>query len=401
MTTTFSTNPVTPTGSSTLTVSNTAAGPAGTYNVDVTGTSGTKSRAAQLVLTVATQAPDSVATISPADGAQNVQTSPTFTWAASNQAALYTIEIATDSDFNNMIAVDQVTGTSYTLPASLAPLTTYYWRVSANNACGTNTVSTGSSFTTQNIVCIVSGQAIPENNAAGFDSSTAIGLGGEITDLNVSLSAVHTYVGDLIFTLTHEDTGTSAVIIDRPGFPASAFGCSNNDVEATMDDEGDFAVETQCAPGPALEGSLIPENPLSAFDGEDLAGTWTLNVSDNAGGDTGTLNEWCLIPAIADTVVDTDGDGVGDDVDNCTDVANADQRDTNGDGFGNICDPDIDNNGVVNFLDVNAWVPNFNTACGDVDEDFNGDGVCNFSDYALFAEYFLLPPGPGAGATSN
>src|SRR5690606_11005902 len=36
-------------------------------------------------------------------------------------------------------------------------------------------------------------------------------------------------------------------------------------------------------------------NPLSAFDGEDLSGTWTLNISDNALGDTGALTEWCLV----------------------------------------------------------------------------------------------------------
>ncbi|MEO1576160.1 MAG: M14 family zinc carboxypeptidase, partial [Pseudomonadota bacterium] len=38
------------------------------------------------------------------------------------------------------------------------------------------------------------------------------------------------------------------------------------------------------------------------------------------------------------TATDTDGDGVNDLVDNCTLIANADQRDSNGDGFGNACD---------------------------------------------------------------
>jgi len=35
--------------------------------------------------------------------------------------------------------------------------------------------------------------------------------------------------------------------------------------------------------------------PLSALNGQDGNGTWTLTVVDSAGGDTGTLNSWELI----------------------------------------------------------------------------------------------------------
>ncbi len=91
---------------------------------------------------------------------------------------------------------------------------------------------------------------------------------------------------------------------------------------------------------------------------------------------------------------DSDGDSVVDACDNCTLLANSDQRDTNGDGFGNICDPDLNNDGVVNFIDISAWVPLFNSACGDVDGDMNGDGGCNFGDYAVFPGFFGQPPGP-------
>ena len=39
------------------------------------------------------------------------------------------------------------------------------------------------------------------------------------------------------------------------------------------------------------------------------------------------------------TTVDTDNDGVVDDIDNCPAVANPDQKDTDGDGQGDACDP--------------------------------------------------------------
>ncbi|MFK8031209.1 MAG: penicillin acylase family protein [Gammaproteobacteria bacterium] len=93
-------------------------------------------------------------------------------------------------------------------------------------------------------------------------------------------------------------------------------------------------------------------------------------------------------------IKDSDGDGIGDDVDNCLDVANAPQRDTDGDGFGNRCDPDFDNTGIVNFLDLSYIASVFNTA--DPDGDLNGDGAVNFLDFAIFRDYFLSPPGPSA-----
>ena len=51
-------------------------------------------------------------------------------------------------------------------------------------------------------------------------------------------------------------------------------------------------------------------------------------------------------------VIDRDGDGIPDTSDNCTLVANADQRDTDGDGYGNRCDGDFDNDLKVNAFDV-------------------------------------------------
>jgi subtilisin-like proprotein convertase family protein len=44
--------------------------------------------------------------------------------------------------------------------------------------------------------------------------------------------------------------------------------------------------------GPA--GSLVPEEPLAAFIGEDPAGSWTLTVSDDTPSEGGVLNGWTL-----------------------------------------------------------------------------------------------------------
>ena len=91
---------------------------------------------------------------------------------------------------------------------------------------------------------------------------------------------------------------------------------------------------------------------------------------------------------------DSDSDGVPDSVDNCTLVANPDQRDSNGDGIGNACDADITDDCVVNFLDLGSIKLRFFTT--DPDSDFSGDGIVNFIDLAVMKEGFFAPPGPSA-----
>jgi hypothetical protein len=89
---------------------------------------------------------------------------------------------------------------------------------------------------------------------------------------------------------------------------------------------------------------------------------------------------------------DSDGDGVADNRDNCTQVFNPDQRDTDGDGFGNICDADLDNNCLVAGNDWLILKSRFGTH--DPDADFDGNGVVGRSDAVIFFHDKALPPGP-------
>ncbi|MFK8017401.1 MAG: YCF48-related protein [Gammaproteobacteria bacterium] len=89
---------------------------------------------------------------------------------------------------------------------------------------------------------------------------------------------------------------------------------------------------------------------------------------------------------------DVDGDGQLDTQDNCLFIANPDQRDSNGDGFGNRCDGDLNNDGLTNVLDLGLLRSVFFTS--DADADINGDGTVNVQDLGLFRTLFFLPPGP-------
>jgi glucose/arabinose dehydrogenase len=127
-------------------------------------------------------------------------------------------------------------------------------------------------------------------------------------------------------------------------------------------------------------------NSIASF-GEDAIGN--LYVID-LGGDVFKL------------VADTDDDGVGDDQDNCTLVSNPGQLDTDGDGYGNLCDGDLNNDGSTNTLDLNLYKQAHRTSVGDAnynaDADFNGDGQINTLDLNVYKELHRMPPGPSCCA---
>ena len=71
---------------------------------------------------------------------------------------------------------------------------------------------------------------------------------------------------------------------------------------------------------------------------------------------------------------DSDGDGVGDQSDNCPTKRNANQANKNCDGIGDRCDRDIDGNLAPNTIDNCRTTPNANQT------DKDGDGFDNRCD---------------------
>ena len=136
---------------------------------------------------------------------------------------------------------------------------------------------------------------IPDDDSLETSNSLVITEPWVIVDLEVSVTLSHGWVGDLIVTLTHEETGTRVTLIDRAGASGSGFGCSGDDIDAVFTDDAAEAAEDACeSPSPAIAGSLRPEEALAAFDGEVISGTWTLTAVDAGLGVSGALEEWSL-----------------------------------------------------------------------------------------------------------
>ena len=119
-----------------------------------------------------------------------------------------------------------------------------------------------------------------------------------------------------------------------------------------------------------------PNNILMA------TGTWY-----NALATPGTLNAQQQSGNIIMAPGDADLDGILDDVDNCPDTYNPTQIDTDGDGTGDACDPDIDGDADLNAADNCPYNANANQSdldkdgIGDVcDPDADGDGIPNEDD---------------------
>jgi hypothetical protein len=95
-------------------------------------------------------------------------------------------------------------------------------------------------------------------------------------------------------------------------------------------------------------------------------------------------------------LADQDLDLWPDVADNCTDVANPSQRDSDADDSGNACDCDFDQDGACTIADFNAFLVDFQSSVdGGTGTDMEADGSVGIGDFNLFLPGFQAGvPGP-------
>jgi len=190
----------------------------------------------------------------PAGGNDSV----TFSWTPT-VAGSYTLKICHGLAVDNNRSNDTVTAVVTVLPASTTNVQTTICR---NNV---------------NLV-------IPDNATVTDNMVVNIANSFNVVDVNVRIDTViHTWDSDLSFSLIKG--ATNVAIVTNVG------SSGDNFIGTVLNDSAATPIASGTAP---FTGNFRPSNPLSAFNGSAVNGTWTLSINDNATGDTGLLKAWCL-----------------------------------------------------------------------------------------------------------
>ena len=101
-------------------------------------------------------------------------------------------------------------------------------------------------------------------------------------------------------------------------------------------------------------------------------------------------DHWPVTAVLKQAWPDGDGDGIADPLDNCVPFANPNQSDADGDGLGNRCDADLNQNGLVNAQDAGPFIQTYGKREGDegynAAADLDGNGQVDAFDWFLFGE---------------
>ena len=186
-------------------------------------------------------------------------------WLSFDGAAGQSFTLSSDGDFRDVVVGASADAAS--LPAGL-----YEGTIAVANQSSGATTEIPVAIDVGRRIYASSDTPITITDNETFSSTISVPDGFCVSDVDVEIDMTHTYSGDLIIELV-SPAGTTVRLHDRSG---------------GSDDFGPVRYDD--------DGGTLPDGPgaLADYDLEVSTGDWTLVVSDNAGGDSGTLSSWTL-----------------------------------------------------------------------------------------------------------
>jgi len=151
-------------------------------------------------------------------------------------------------------------------------------------------------------------------------------------------------------------------------------GAGDDTINAVIDLDGTCSVDG----GPDSDTLTVDAQEGEATDTPGAPGSGEITDADG-NKITYTNIEDVILINLAGVDNDSDGDGVDDDMDNCPSDANPGQENFDGDGKGDVCDADDDNDGMPDDYELDKSFDPMNAA--DADEDDDSDNFKNVREY--------------------
>lgn len=153
--------------------------------------------------------------------------------------------------------------------------------------------------------------AIPDYNDPGFSSTKTLAVSGTATITSVMVGLVFSggWNGDLYAYLVHD--GQISILLNRVGRTSgNPNGFASSGMTVSLADAAPLDIHTALGNSGTPNGTFQPDgratdplnvldtdartNPLSAFNGRDASGNWTLFIADQASGEVSTIENWSL-----------------------------------------------------------------------------------------------------------
>ncbi|GJM32166.1 MAG: hypothetical protein DHS20C18_11670 [Saprospiraceae bacterium] len=282
----FNDNPVAPGATVTVTVSGLI--DPGSYVLNLMGTDGINNTAINLDFEV-TSTPDAAVPTNPANGSADIPNGLTLQWGDVDGVEAYTVVVASDPDFTNIVVTNTQAATFYNL-SGLEFGTTYFWRVDVSGECGDTEGVEVFSFTT-----------LPDLTFA-INPTGETACSAEVVDASIQVGPGFTGPATITFTAGPGGPPTVAYDVDptqimpnstvgvtfsdlfnlNTGFNSVTFTISDGTYEATTT----FSIIVENTPTlPNLtfpaDGSIFPNNPDITFlwDAVDGATSYLFEIA--------------------------------------------------------------------------------------------------------------------------